>query len=186
MWVYPNDTRKMITIHDVKQGTPEWHLAHKDKWSGSTAIYLLRGKKMPEWSTFAGNNTTHRGKFLEPATIREFEVAMDAPGGVLNVGYVSNSKYPNAMFSPDGIFGDTLLEGKAPEKVHYDKIILGEKDLYKYVDLEYLCQIYFGMVICELKKAKLLVPDPNTINQLVIIDIPYNQTIIDNIKSKLC
>ena len=41
------------------------------------------------------------------------------------------------------------------------------------------------MIILELKKAKLLVPDPTTMNQLIIIDIPYNAVIANNIKTKL-
>jgi len=169
----------LITFHDTPQGSELWHLAHKDKWSGSTAIKLLQGKPLPEWGTFAGNKYTQRGKFLEPVAIREFEVAMEAPEGVLTGGYVTNSKYPNAMFSHDGIFGDIILEVKCLNGIRHESLIKGD------IPLEYLAQIYFGMVICELKKAKLLAFNPEYEQQLTILDIPYDTAIIENIQRKL-
>ena len=169
----------MITFHDIPQGSEAWHLAHKDKWSGSTATRLLQGKSLPEWGAFAGNKYTQRGKLLESIAIREFEREMGAPGGVLTDGYVTNSKYPNAMFSPDGIYGDTILEVKSLNGEKHEKLASGD------IPLEYIVQVYFGMVICELKIGKLLAFNPEYEQQLTILDIPYNKTIVANIQSKL-
>lgn len=169
----------MITYHNIPQGSIGWHYAHSGKWSGSTAIKLLQGKPLPEWGTFAGNKHTQRGKFLEPVAIREFEVAMEAPEGVLTGGYITNSKYPNAMFSHDGIFGDILLEVKCLNGIRHENLIKGD------IPLEYLAQIYFGMVICELSNAKLLAFNPEYEQQLTILDIEYDQAIVDNIRNKL-
>ena len=169
----------MITIHDVAQGSPEWHKLHDGLWTGSTAIKLLQDKPLPAWGQFAGNKYTRRGKLLEPIAIREFEVTVDAPDGVLTVGFVTNDLYPNAGFSPDGILCDILLEVKCLNGTHHEELIKGN------IPVEYLVQIHFGMVICELRKAKLLAFNPEYENQLTVIDIEYDEKIANNIIRKL-
>lgn len=169
----------MITIHDVEQGSPAWHKLHDGLWTGSTAIKLLQDRPLPKWGTFAGNKYTRRGKLLEPIAIREFEVAVDAPGGVQLIGFMTNSRFPNAGYSPDGIFGDRLLEVKCLNGERHEALMRGE------IPLEYEVQIRFGMVICELKKAKLLAFNPEYSPQLTIIDIPYNPVVARNIRHKL-
>ena len=168
----------MITRHDVIQGSPEWHKLHDGKWTGSTAIKLLEGKPLV-WNTFGGNKYTRRGKLLEYVAIREYEVAVDMPGGVEIIGFVTNSKYKNAGYSPDGIFCDILLEVKCLNGTHHEELIKGN------IPLEYLVQVHFGMVICELRKAKLLAFNPEYENQLTVIDIEYNEKIAANIIRKL-
>lgn len=169
----------MITIHDVEQGSPEWHELHTDLWSGSTALKLLRNKPLPDWGSWLGNKWTKRGKLLESIAIREFEVTQKAPGGVMSVGFVTNSKYPNAGYSPDGIFGDTLLEVKCFNGKRHESLADGN------ITVEILAQIHFGMLICGLKKAKLLVFNPEYVNQLTVIDIKYDKSIEANIKFRL-
>lgn len=168
----------MITIHDVKQGTPEWHELRKGRWTGSRAIKLLQGKPLPDDSAIVANKYMRRGTLLEPIAIREYEHNYETD--VLRPGFVTNSDYPNAGYSPDGITGDVLLEVKCANGVRHEALVNGD------IPIEYLAQVHFGMVICELKTAKLLAFNPEYNEQLTVIDIPYNQTIIDNIKSKLC
>lgn len=169
----------MITIHDVKQGSQAWHDLHANLWTGSSALPLLIGKPLPEWGKFSGNRYTQRGHLLEPIAIREYEVTEDAPNGVLTVGFVTNSKYPNAGFSPDGIFGDTLLEVKCLNGDRHKMLSSGR------IPLEYLAQIHFGMVVCELKKAKLLAFNPEYNQQLTVIPIEYDSKTAKNIIDKL-
>ena len=169
----------MITIHDVAQGSEAWHKLHDGLWTGSTAIKLLQDKPLPAWGQFAGNKYTRRGKLLEHIAIREFEVTVDAPDGVLTVGFVTNDLYPNAGFSPDGIFCDILLEVKCLNGTRHEDLIKGN------IPLEYLAQIQFGMMMCELKQAKLLAFNPEYEQQLTVIDIPYNPAIIKNMEARL-
>ena len=169
----------MITIHDVVQGSQEWHELHANRWTGSTALPLLQGKKLPAWNTFAGNKYTKRGKLLESIAIREFEVTVDAPDGVLTVGFVTNDLYPNAGFSPDGIFCDILLEVKCLNGIHHEELIKGN------IPLRYMVQVHFGMVICGLRKAKILAFNPEYEQQLTVIDIEYDDKIANNIINKL-
>lgn len=167
----------MIVIHDVKQGSPEWHKLHDKLWTGSRALPMLQGKSLPEWGSFSGNRYTKRGQILEDIAIAEFE--RETGITVLRAGFITNSKYPNAGYSPDGITGDTLLEVKCLNGPRHEKLVEGD------IPIEYMAQIYFGMVICELKFAKLIAFNPEYAKQLTIIDIDMNKRILKNIKDKL-
>lgn len=167
----------MITIHDCKQGSLDWHELRKGKWTGSRAIKLLQGKSLPDDSNIVSNKHMMRGSLLEPIAIQEYE--HNAETSVLRPGFITNSKYPNAGYSPDGIVGDTLLEVKCCNGVRHENLVNGD------IPLEYLVQVYFGMVICELKIGKLLAFNPEYEQQLTILDIPYDEAIIANIQSKL-
>jgi len=168
----------MIVIHDVEQGDEAWHKLHDGLWTGSTATNLLQNRPLPEWNTFAGNKWTKRGKLLEHVAIREYTVAS---GGIdiMTLGFVTNTDYPNAGYSPDGIHGDTLIEVKCLNGEAHEALVRGE------IPLKFQVQIYFGLVICELKNAKLLAFNPEYEQQLTIIDIPYDEKIIENIRQKL-
>lgn len=167
----------MIILHDVVQGDEQWHKLHDGLWTGSTVTRLLQGKSLPEWNTFAGNKWTKRGKLLEHVAVREYEMQTDSE--VLTVGFVTNSNYLNAGFSPDGIQGDTLIEVKCLNGARHEKLAAGD------IPLEYLAQIHFGFLVCELNKAKLLAFNPEYEQQLTIIDVPYRKDIADNIHRKL-
>ncbi len=165
----------MITIHDVKQGSPEWFKLREGLWTGSTAIKLLQGKPLPKNNSDYQSAAMRRGKVLEPIAIAEFE--RETGISVLRPGFVTNSKYPNAGYSPDGI--TVLLEVKCLNGERHEALTKGN------IPVEYLAQIHFGMVICEINEAKLLAFNPEYTPQLTIIDIPYNKSIADNIRNKL-
>lgn len=169
-----------IIIHDVEQGSLEWHELRKGKYTGSTAMRLLQGKPLPPYSEFQGNKHTKRGHILEQLAIREYE--RETGESVLRPGFITNSAYPKAGYSPDGIVGDTLLEVKCLNGERHEKLASGE---ISEIPLEYLCQIYFGMVICELPNAKLLAYNPEYQDSLTILDIVYTEKILKNIKNKL-
>lgn len=167
----------MVLIHDVSQRSPEWFKLREGRWTGSTAIKLLQGKPLPTEFSDYQSPAMLRGQVLEPIALQEFSVQTGID--TLSVGFVTNNLYPNAGYSPDGIVGDTLLEVKCLNDERHEALARGE------IPLEYLAQIYFGMVICELDKARLLAFNPEYERQLTILEIEYDPVITDNIVSKL-
>lgn len=167
----------MIIYHDVEQGTPEWHALRAPLWTGSKALRLLQGKSLPEDREWRGNDATRRGQMLEYSAIREYERKyrrkVDRPG------FVTNTVYTNAGYSPDGIDGGWLLECKAFNGVRHEDLV-AEK-----IPLIVLVQIYFGMIITGKRKARLLAFNPEFEEQLTVIEITYDKRIGNNIRQKL-
>lgn len=167
----------MIIYHDVVQGSEAWHALRKNLWTGSKAIRLLQGKPMLPDNDFQGNKHTKRGQILELIAIREYERVVGHK--VKRPGFVTNTVYPNAGYSPDGIDRTILLEIKAFNGDRHDKLVVGD------IPLEARVQIYFGMIITGLRKAKLLAINPEREEQLTILDIDYDKIIGNNIRRKL-
>lgn len=167
----------MIIFHDVTQGSPEWLELRKPLWTGTSAIKLLQGKTLPQEREFGGNWATRRGQALEPVAIAEYERA--SKHFVQRPGFVTNTVYPNAGYSPDGIDLKTLLEVKCLNGERHESLIAGN------IPLEYLVQIYFGMIVTGLRKAKLLAFNPEYSQQLTILTVEYDKTIGNNIRKKL-
>ncbi len=167
----------MVIIHKIEQGSPEWHELRKDKWTGSRAIKLLQGKPLPDDNTGYQNFAMRRGQILEPIAIREFtqQTGIDT----LQVGFVTNESFPQAGYSPDGVIGDTLIEVKCLNGERHEKLARGD------IPIEYMAQVQFGMVICDLYHTKLLAFNPEYVQQLTIIDVPYDKKIAENIKNRL-
>lgn len=167
----------MIIYHDVEQGTPEWKALRAPLWTGSTAIRLLQGKPLMPESDWDGNDATRRGHALEVAAIREYERLYRRK--VQRPGFVTNTVYPNAGYSPDGIDGGWLLECKAFAGQRHENLV-AEK-----IPLTVMVQILFGMIITGKRKARLLAFNPEYEQQLHVIEITYERKIGDNIRSKL-
>lgn len=167
----------MIIWHDCVQGSPEWFALRKDLWTGSKAIRLLQGKSLPRESEWNGNNATKRGQMLEYVAIREYEHKYHTK--VKRPGFVTNTVYPNAGYSPDGIDGAWLLECKAFNGKRHEDLV-AEK-----IPLIVLAQICFGMIITGKRKARLLAFNPEYEQQLVVIEITYDKLIGNNIRRKL-
>jgi len=167
----------MIIYHDVIQGSPEWHKLREDLWTGSKAIRLLQGKPMPRDTDFQGNIHTRRGHALESVAIMEYERQFKRK--VKRPGFVTNTVYPNAGYSPDGIAGTILLEVKALNGERHESLAGGN------IPLDFLVQIYFGMIITDLRKAKLLAFNPEYSQQLTVIEVTYDKLIGNNIRAKL-
>jgi len=167
----------MIIYHDVEQGTPEWKALRKPLWTGSRAIRLLQGKPFTEEQDFRGNDATRRGQMLEFAAIREYERKYRRK--VARPGFVTNTVYTNAGYSPDGIDGGWLLECKAFNGTRHEDLA-AEK-----IPLTVLVQIYFGMIITGKRKARLLAFNPEYEEQLTVIEITYDKAIGNNIRAKL-
>lgn len=167
----------MIIYHDVEQGSPEWLKLRKDLWTGSKAMRLLQGKPMPRDYEWDGNDSTRRGHALEVAAVREYKRKYRRK--VERPGFVTNSVYTNAGYSPDGIDGGWLLECKALNGLRHEALVKKE------IPIEYLCQVYLGMIITGKRKARLLAFNPENEEQLVVIEIGYDRAIGDNIRKKL-
>lgn len=167
----------MIIVHDVEQGSPEWFAKREGLWTGSTSIRLLQGKMYVPSGEWGGNIYTRRGQMLEMIAIREYERQVGHK--VQRPGFVTNTLYPTGGYSPDAIDGNILIENKSLNGVKHEDLVAGK------IPLQYLCQVYFGMVITGCKHAKLLAFNPEYPDQLVIIDIKYNSKIGGNIRRKL-
>lgn len=167
----------MIIFHDVEQGSEKWKALRKPLWTGSKAIRLLQGKSFKEEADWQGNDATRRGQMLEFAAIREYERKYRR--FVARPGFVTNTVYPNAGYSPDGIDGGWLLECKAFNGTRHEDLV-AEK-----IPLTVLVQIYFGMIITGKRKARLLAFNPEYEEQLTVVEIAYDKSIGNNIRAKL-
>lgn len=167
----------MIIWHDVVQGTPKWKLLRKGLWTGTTAIRLLQGKPLLEESDFSGNRATKRGHALESVAIAEYERRVGHK--VQRPGFVTNTVYPNAGYSPDAIDRRVLIEVKAFNGQRHEDLAAGK------IPLAVSVQILFGMIITGLRRARLLAFNPEYSEQLTIIEIDYYKVIGDNIRKKL-
>lgn len=167
----------MIVFHDVEQGSKAWKLLRKPLWTGSKAIRLLQGKPLPIDREWDGNDATRRGQMLEFAAIREYERKYRRK--VQRPGFVTNTVYTNAGYSPDAIDGSWLLEAKALNGVRHEDLVAGK------IPLQYLVQVFFGMIITGKRKARLLAFNPEYENQLIVIEITYDKQIGNNIRRKL-
>jgi hypothetical protein len=174
----PSQTSRVITYHPVEQGSPAWHkLRQEVDWTGSTVIYLLRGKPRPPETGFTSKGTEH-GKFFEQQALLVYK--METGNDYRIVGFVTNSKYGTCGYSPDAIATDLLLEVKCFYGKAWDDAKKG------IISPAVIAQIQFGMMICELKRARLLIYNPkDKERQLIIIDIKRDPKVIANIKAKL-
>jgi hypothetical protein len=94
-----------------------------------------------------------------------------------------------AGYSPDGLDGNILLECKAFNVEKHLKIIKAAKRAGMLgIPIEISAQIFFGLTITELPKARLLLYNPDVedlAQKLWIIDISTDRKIISNFKRKL-
>jgi predicted phage-related endonuclease len=167
----------MIIYHEVEQGSPAWKALRAPLWTGTTAIRLLQGKPLLPESDFKGNWATRRGQALEPIAIAEYERIVGHK--VQRPGFVTNTVYKNAGYSPDAIDRRILLEVKCFNGERHENLIAGD------IPLKILVQILFGMIVTGLRRAVLLAFNPEYSQQLTIIDISYDKLIGNNIRKKL-
>lgn len=164
----------MIKIHDVEQGTEEWQeLRRIHPFTGSGAAKVLRFGVI-EYSKaitdgFKGNFYTKRGHILEDEAIELYEAIHGRQ--VLRPGFVTNTHCPGCGYSPDGLDclsilqpGAILLEVKCFNVERHKAIAKGE------IPVEILAQIHFGLLICNLRKARLILYNPEFAKKTIIID----------------
>lgn len=173
----------MITQHAVQQGSEEWQQIRAGKYTGSNAHKLLRygaiDYALTEAGAFGGNFYTKRGHVLEDEAIELYEQIYGRQ--VERPGFITNDKYTICGYSPDGVDDQILLEVKCFNQKRHMTIYKGD------IPLEILAQIHFGLMITELKQARLLIynPDLEIPFAFKAIDIKSNRNIQANFKRKL-
>lgn len=184
----------MITIHDCEQGSADWHAIRDGLITGSMAEKLLTGMGDLDYarnaeSKFTGNFATQRGHVLEDRAIALYEKIYKTI--VARPGFITNDKYTSCGYSPDGLDVDdqpgvwyrshlgTLLEVKCFYEKKHMEIFDG------HIPVKVMAQIQFGLMICELKQARLIIynPDiPEPLRAFKVIPIKANRDIQANFK----
>lgn len=170
----------MLKLHEVQQGTSEWHDLRAGKYTGSSAHKVLKygaiEYSLTDQGEFGGNWYTRRGHILEEEAIELYEAIKKTT--VQRPGFVTNSRYPNCGYSPDGLLDDRVIEVKCFNEAKHLQLYKGN------VPLEVLAQIYFGMLICERKLANLIIYNPELEPKLAfkIIEVKYRRAIFTNFK----
>lgn len=167
----------MISYIDIKQGSNDWKIIRKPLWTGSRAIKLLQGKPLPDDSNTYVSAAMKRGTALEPVAVREYERKEQRK--IQRPGFCLNSTYQNAGYSPDGIDGKILIEIKCPGDDAYERFKKG------IIPDDYIAQIQFGLVITGLRRARLVVYNPDYSDSMLVFEIAYDKAIANNIRKRL-
>lgn len=159
----------MIRIHQVDQGSEEWHQLRAGKYTGSNADKLLKfgaiDYSLTETGKFRGNFWTKRGHILEAEAIEIYEQIRKT--SVDRVGFVTNSKWPSAGYSPDGLGVDRTIEVKCFDEAMHMKLFNGN------VPFKIQAQIHYGMFLCEKDLSDLIIYNPNLDPKQAFKIIPY-------------
>lgn len=175
----------MITLHRVEQGSKAWRELRADLYTGSNADKVLKfgaiDYSLTDNEEWQGNFWTRRGHILEDEAIELYEQIMDIK--VDRVGFVTNSKYPTAGYSPDGLAPIQLIEVKCFDIPEHKKLIRGD------INLKILAQCHFGQLITELPYVHLLAYNPSkkldVLDQFKIITINPKRAIQQNFRRRL-
>lgn len=163
-----------IIYHDVEQGSPEWLKLRESQFTGSNAYKLLTSFGAGSWaqsqdSGWTGNFHTKRGHLLETEAIELYERIRGVK--VNHTGFVTNSKLPNCLYSPDGFLDDRTIEVKCfSVKAHLAAV--------KALKLEVLAQVHFGQLVMEkpLTDVILYNPSPEVPLELKLVIIPVKRS----------
>jgi hypothetical protein len=173
----------MITKHQLLQGSDEWHELRSGLYTGSNAHKLLRygarSYSLTEQTSFGGNFYTKRGHILEEEAVEMYEAIFGST--VERPGFVTNTDFQSCGYSPDGIVDQTLIEVKCFNEKKHLEILKGE------IPINILAQIHFGMMICDLKQAQLIIYNPDIDAEVAFkaIDVKQNRNILNNFKNIL-
>lgn len=172
----------MITTHEVKQGSSEWHALRAGLVTASNATVLLnRGKNAARSTQGAsgGGFWANRGHILEDEAIEIYEqvygVKVDRPG------FITNDDYPECGFSPDGIDGEIPLEVKCFAEA---KHLLCIND----TPVEPYSQLQFGEMITETTMGRLIFYNPDVEDDnlcFVVVDAPRDELLIARFQERL-
>lgn len=173
----------MLTFHDVPQRSKEWFALREGKWTGSTAIRLLQGKELPvEHEFWDGKGYAVRGRILEDLAIEAYEMTVYGYTGVIeHCGFITNPKYLNAGYSPDGYIksDQTLFEVKCFALPKHNAIIDGN------IPIEVMAQIQFGLAITGYRQCVLIAYNPDANETLFYVLLRPVKKTITNIRRRL-
>lgn len=173
----------MINIHDVEQGSKEWFELRQNRITGTSAKDLLLSDSIDAAllkinTDFKGNYHTERGKTLEPQAIQLYNEIYSVD--IAHFGFITNTKWYQYGYSPDGVLPDRLIEVKCfGKKRHMESI--------ETLPFEVQAQIHFGMMICELPQTDVILynPDLETDVAFKVINVQADEKIQNNFRSKI-
>ena len=183
----PEERKKMLTILEVKQNSPEWYKAREGKVTGSIVEGLLtKGLDhalKQNLNRTHGNFYTQRGHILEEEAVELYEQIHDVK--LQRPGMVINDLYPNAACSPDAIdlSIECLIEIKCFIAKNHNAI-----QNETLIPFKIMSQLQFHMMICELQVARLVMynPDIEDHDQAYReIEVKANKAIQGNMARKL-
>lgn len=185
----------MITIHDeIEQGSPEWYLLRcgslgasraKDAIAGGqgksrkTLAYQLAAEKVTGVkSEFKPTAAILHGIETEPEARRYFEFEKDLTA--VEVGLVTNEKYPGQHASPDALIGENKgFEVKCPQPATHAKYLCENR-----LPPEYKVQVQYSMLIAGRSSWYFMSYHPAFSKQL-ILEIQADEKYHAELKSKI-
>lgn len=185
-------SKPTISLSFVEQGSDEWLQEREGKYSGSNAYKLLgtigvKQYALAELASWGGNFWTKRGHLLEDQAISLVErikgvnIIRNEEG--VKVGIVTNSLFPNCIYSPDGLTEKVLLEVKSFDLPEHMKLVQAKS--YLDIPLKITAQIFYGMLISGRRTAWLIAFNPKAEkveDKLKIIVIKWQPEIANNFK----
>lgn len=135
-----------MIIHDVQQGTPEWHALRLKHFTASEAPAMFGASKYQSRSELLQQKKTGLAPEVDAATQRLFDNghATEAAARPIVERLIGEDLYPvvgtlgNLLASMDGMtmLGDTLFEHKALNQSLIQQIATGELEAHYWVQLE--------------------------------------------------
>jgi len=182
-----------MKIHNLTQGTPEWHALRAGRMTASHANTIaVAGKGLETYiyetiaSKFSSaepdnytNEQMRRGNELEAQARDMYE--LETGNEVKEVGFIEIDEYSGA--SPDGLIGD---DGGLEIKCHNDKnhfllILNGKEGIAK----NYYMQIQMNLLASGRKWWDYCAYNPNFKRSLIIHRIERDEVVIEKIKMGL-
>lgn len=208
-----------IEIHDVTQGTQEWLDLRTGRVTCSNALLLLEKGPLACLAANAdaaaritpnGNFYAERGHALETDIREAFEKELSKDGlELLEAGMITNSKYPMAGYSPDGLIvykNDPLTDFQAIVEIkayndyvdrknntgEMQKTYVGKHaracESYDNVPLEARIQIQMELLISEAPECYLILTNPDAdadVPKVKIYTVKPDKKIQARLKEKL-
>jgi len=135
-----------MTIHDVQQGSPEWHALRAEHFTASEAPAMLGVSKYQSRSELLQQKKTGLAPDVDAATQRLFDNghATEAAARPIVERMIGEDLYPvvgtlgGLLASMDGMtmLGDTLFEHKALNQSLIQQIAAGELEAHYWAQLE--------------------------------------------------
>jgi len=187
-----------MIIHDVEQGSEEWHTLRAGIPTASEFSKLVTStgavsKSMPEYAMalaaekyagkvldgFMGNKYTDRGKDLEESARMAY--SMDNDIDVEQVGFITNDLMQYGC-SPDGLAGPGLVEFKCQiPKEHVKTLMYFDK--HGRAPTTYIAQVQGQMFVTGRPWCDLVFYHPDL--PMLQIRITPDQLVIDTLKKQL-
>ena len=193
--------KEKVTIYnDIHQRSEEWYNIRLGRVGGSeSSVLSVKGKsesglgaaaftllyekayELIQEEPVKENIVTfamQRGMDLEPEAIHEYELTKMAK--VDQVGYILNSDYKYAGYSPDGLVGeDGLIEVKCPGNSEFMRQIITNE-----IPKQYLCQMQWGLFLSGRKWCDYVVYNPDyTKSPLYVDHVERSEKMIEALKA---